>query len=117
LNALISQPWLKLRGRMDMVVLLTPTTRRGELIQLGWRAGIGAALIIGGYLALLLIPVVLAADFERSVKAAFTGLLGVTPLLTKLAAVALLGKPAFKLIKKVVARLRGGGEPQRPRRH
>jgi hypothetical protein len=83
-----------------------------------WLArGYRAALIVCGYLALLLIPVVLAADFERSVKAALTGLLGVTPLLTKLAAVALLGKPAFKLIKKVVARLRGGGEPQRPRRH
>jgi hypothetical protein len=72
---------------MDMVVLLTPTTRRGELIQLGWCAGIGAALVVCGYLALLLIPVVLAADFERSVKAALTGLLGVgwpiTPSLVK----------------------------------
>jgi hypothetical protein len=86
------------------------TTRREELIQFGWRAGIGAALILSGYLALLLIPLVLASDLEPKFKAALTGLIGFTPLLTKLAAVALLGKPALSLIKRVMARLRGGGE-------
>jgi hypothetical protein len=94
---------------------MSRTTRRGELVQLGWRAGIGAALIVSGYLALLLIPVVLAADFDRSVKAAFTGLLGVTPLLTKLAALALLGRPALNLIKRLVARFRSSGEAERSR--
>jgi hypothetical protein len=57
-------------------------TRREELIQLGWRAGIGAALIAGGYLALLLIPLVLASDFDPKLKAALTALIGFTPLLT-----------------------------------
>jgi hypothetical protein len=70
------------------------TTPRGELIQLDWRACIGAALIVGGYFALLLIPLVLASDLEPKLKAALTGLIGFTPLLTKLAAVAL-GKPAL----------------------
>jgi hypothetical protein len=91
------------------------TTRREELIQLGWRAGIGAALIVGGYLALLLIPLVLASDLEPKVKAALTGVIGFTPLLTKLAAVALLGKPALSLIKGVVARFKGAGEAERLR--
>jgi hypothetical protein len=81
------------------------TARREELIQLGWRAGIGAALIVG-YLALLLIPLVLASAFEPQLKGALTALIGFTPLLTKLAAVALLGKPALNLIKRVVARFR-----------
>jgi hypothetical protein len=84
------------------------TTRKEELIQFGWRAGIGAALIVGGYFAWLLIPLVLASDFDPRLKAALTGLIGLTPLLTKLAAVALLGKPAFNLIKRLVVRLRRG---------
>ena len=84
------------------------TARREELIQLGWRAGIGAALIVAGYLALLLIPLVLASDFEPQFKAALSAMIGFTPLLTELAAVALLGKPALNVIKRVVARFRGG---------
>jgi hypothetical protein len=42
-------------------------------LEVGWRAGIGAALIVGGYLALLLIPLVLASDFEPQLKAALQG--------------------------------------------
>ena len=85
---------------------MSRTTRREDLIQLRWRAGIGAALIVGGYPVWLLIPIVLATDFDPSVKAALTGALGVTPLLTKLAAVALLGKPALHLIKLLVTKFR-----------
>ena len=36
----------------------------------GWRPGIGAALIVAVYLALLLIPVVLASDFGPQLKGA-----------------------------------------------
>jgi hypothetical protein len=86
---------------------MSRSTRKGEL-TLGWRAAIGAALIAGGYFALLLIPVVLAADLDPSLKAAFTGVLGFTPLLTKLAALALFGKPALILIKRLLARFRSG---------
>jgi hypothetical protein len=49
-----------------------------ELFRLGWRAGIGAALILGGYLALLLIPLVLASDLEPKLKAALIGVIGLT---------------------------------------
>ena len=56
---------------------------------------------------MLLIPLVLASDFEPQLKATLTALIGFTPLLTKLAAVALLGKPALNLIKRVVAKFRG----------
>jgi hypothetical protein len=53
---------------------------------------------------LLLIPLVMTADLQLQLKAALTGLLGLTPLLTKLAAVALIGGPAFNLIKRQVMR-------------
>lgn len=68
--------------------------------QLGWRLGIGAALIVGGYAALLLIPFVVAADLEPSVKTVLTALIGATPLLTQLVAIALLGRSAFNLLKR-----------------
>ena len=90
-------------------------TRREELIQLGWRAGVGAVLILGGYLALLLIPLVLASDLEPKLKTAMIGVIGFTPLLTKLAAVALLGKPALNLIKVLVAQFRGVVKPKKSR--
>jgi hypothetical protein len=100
----------QLKGIAARFAAMGQTTRRKELIQLGWRAGIGAVLVLGGYLALLLIPLVLASGLEPKVKAALTGVIGFTPLLTKLAAVALLGKPALSLIKGVVARFKGAGE-------
>ena len=55
------------------------TTRKEELSELGWRAGIGAAIIVGGYLALLLIPIVLASDSEPQLKTALTALIGFAP--------------------------------------
>lgn len=48
------------------------TTGREEVIQLGWRGGIGAVFVLGGYLALLLIPLVPASGLEPKVKAALT---------------------------------------------
>ncbi|MGC1712296.1 MAG: hypothetical protein WA717_12005, partial [Methyloceanibacter sp.] len=47
--------------------------------QLGWRFALGTALIVGGYGAWSLIPVVIEADLEPSVKAALSGLFGATP--------------------------------------
>jgi hypothetical protein len=75
--------------------------------QIGWRFAIGAALIIGSYAAWPLIPVVLAADIPPSMKAGLSGLFGATPFISKLVAVALMGRPAYYFLRRTVfARLR-----------
>jgi hypothetical protein len=73
-----------------------------DLEQLGWRAALGTVLIVGSYGAWSLIPFVIAADLAPSVKAALSGLFGATPFLTKVAAVALMGRPAYNVLKRVV---------------
>ncbi len=70
--------------------------------QIGWRFALGTALIIGGYGAWSLIPVVIEADLAPSVKAALSGLFGATPFLTKVVAVALMGRPAYNFLKRTV---------------
>ena len=60
-----------------------------------WRLAIG-----GGYLAWLVIPLVLGSDLTPRVKTALTAFLGSTPLLTKLIAIALLGRPTINFLKK-----------------
>jgi hypothetical protein len=60
----------------------------------------GAVLIAGGYGAWLIIPLVVASDLSPSVKTALTALLGATPLLTKLLAIALLGRPTIDFLKR-----------------
>jgi hypothetical protein len=70
--------------------------------QIGWRFALGTVLIIGGYGAWSLIPMVIEADLEPSLKAALSGLFGATPFLTKVAAVALMGRPAYNFLKRTV---------------
>jgi hypothetical protein len=70
--------------------------------QIGWRFALGTILIVGGYGAWLLIPAVLAADLAPSVKAALSGLFGATPFLSKLVAIALMGRPAYYFLKRTV---------------
>jgi hypothetical protein len=78
--------------------------------QIGWRFAIGTALIVGSYGAWLLIPAVLATDLAPSVKAALSGLFGATPFLSKLIAVAVMGRPAYYFLKRTVFnRLRRAG--------
>ena len=82
--------------------------------QIGWRFALGTALIIGGYGAWSLIPVVIEADLEPSAKAFLSGLFGATPFLTKVAAVALMGRPAYNFLKRTVfqwVRRKWGGQP------
>jgi hypothetical protein len=57
----------------------------------------------GGYGAWSLIPVAVMTDLSPEIKSALTGLLGATPFLTKLAAVALMGRPAYAFLKRSVA--------------
>jgi hypothetical protein len=70
--------------------------------QLGWRFGLGTVLIVGSYAAWPLIPVVIASDLTPTVKAALSGLFGATPFLAKVAAVALMGRPAYQFLKRTV---------------
>ncbi len=79
-----------------MVEKDSPSTR------LGWRFAVGVVLIVGGYIAWTLIPVAVATDLPTGVKSALTALLGATPFLTKVAAVALMGRPAYDLFKRSV---------------
>jgi hypothetical protein len=63
------------------------------------RLAFGAVLIAGGYGAWLIIPLVVASDLSPSVKTALTAFLGAIPLLTKLLALALLGRPTINFLK------------------
>ena len=65
-----------------------------------WRLAIGAILIAGGYGAWLIIPLVVGSDLTPSIKTALTAVLGATPLLTKLLAIALLGRPTIDFLKR-----------------
>lgn len=65
-----------------------------------WRLAIGAVLIAGGYAAWLIIPFVVASDFSPKLKTALTAGLGATPLLTKLIAIGLLGRPTIDFLKR-----------------
>ncbi|QIG48746.1 hypothetical protein G5V57_14035 [Nordella sp. HKS 07] len=86
---------------MNNVTLEASTT------QLGWRFGIGVALIVGGYVALALIPLVTNSNLHLGVKTSLSGLLAITPFLSKIAAVAVMGKSGFNLVKQYVARFFG----------
>ena len=65
-----------------------------------WRLAIGAVIVAGGYAAWLIIPLVLGSDLSPSLKSGLAAFLGVTPLLTKLIAVALLGRPTINFLRK-----------------
>jgi hypothetical protein len=61
---------------------------------------IGAVLIAGGYAAWLIIPFVVASDLSPGIKTVLTAFFGATPLLTKLLAIALLGRPTINFLKR-----------------
>lgn len=91
----------------EEVAIDMQTERNSDVEQLGWRFALGTALIVGSYGAWSLIPFVIAADLTPSVKAALSGLFGATPFLAKVAAVAVMGRPAYNFLKRTVfARLR-----------
>jgi hypothetical protein len=68
----------------------------------GWRFAVGILLIVGGYAAWPFIPAAFEADLQPAAKSVLTGLLGATPFLTKVLAVALMGRPAYDLFKRNV---------------
>jgi branched-subunit amino acid ABC-type transport system permease component len=70
-----------------------------------WRLAIGAVFVAGGYAAWLLIPFVVSSDLSPGIKTVLTALLGATPLLTKLIAIGLLGRPVINFLKKHPSKL------------
>ena len=60
----------------------------------------GATLVSGGYAAWLLIPLVLNSELDGHIKGMVVAALGATPLATKILAIALLGRPTLKYLKK-----------------
>jgi hypothetical protein len=70
--------------------------------QIGWRFALGTTILVGAYVAWPIIPVVMAADLDPSVKAGLSGLLGATPFLSKFVAVAIMGRPAYYFLKRNV---------------
>jgi hypothetical protein len=77
---------------------LAKSFRRTDTFR--WRLAVGAILIAGGYCGWLIIPLVVGSDLTPSIKTALTVVLGATPLLTKLFALALLGRPTIDFLKK-----------------
>ena len=76
--------------------------KNGPSSNVGWRFAAGIVLIVGGYIAWTFIPVVVATDLSTGAKSALTALLGATPFMTKIVAVAIMGKPAYDLFKRTV---------------
>jgi hypothetical protein len=85
----------------------------------GWRLLIGAILIAGGYGAWLLIPFVMSSGLSTHAKTMLTACLGAMPLLTKLLAIALLGRPTINYLRqsfgKVLSRAPGYQQGKRAR--
>ena len=77
------------------------TQRKANWKKLGLKVCLAAALIA----AWLLIPLVVKSDFAPHFKTALIATLGATPLLTKLAAVALFGKEAINFLKRYLGRV------------
>jgi hypothetical protein len=61
---------------------------------------IGAVLVLGGYAAWPIIPIVVASNLSPEVKTALGAFLGAIPLLTKIIAIALLGRPTVNYLRK-----------------
>lgn len=90
---------------------MSGTAQAPGLGQVGWRFGVGIVLIIGGYASLALIPLVAGADLGVGVKTGLTGFLALMPVLTKVAAIAVMGKPGFNLLKTHVFKFLGRFAP------
>jgi hypothetical protein len=81
--------------------------------QLGWRFATGVVLIVGGYAAWSLIPIAVTTDLSPAAKSVLTTVLGATPFLTKVVAVAIMGRPAYAFLKRTVANYVWAGRAER----
>lgn len=87
------------------------TAQAPDLGQVGWRFGIGVLIVAGGYAAWGLIPLVASSDTPLGLKTALSGFLAVVPVLSKIAAIAVMGKPGFTLLKYYLFRFLGRFRP------
>jgi hypothetical protein len=78
------------------------TEEENPAARLGWRFTAGVVLIVGAYAAWSLIPVVIAADLPAWAKSGLAAVLGATPFMSKVVAVALMGRPAYEFFKRNV---------------
>lgn len=76
------------------------TAKDNPAAKLGWRFAVGVILVVGAYAAWSLIPVVVASDLHPGFKSGLAALLGATPFMSKLVAVALMGRPAYDFFKR-----------------
>jgi len=90
---------------------MSSTAESPGLGSAGLRFGIGVVLIICGYLALLLIPLVTRSDLSMGLKTGLSGFLALMPVITKIAAIAVMGKPGFNLLKQHVFKFLGRFRP------
>lgn len=92
----------------------TPTMKPGQP-RTGWRFRLGLTVLIVGWLSPLLIPVISRTGLATEWKTIISGLLAVgIPELFTLAAIAIMGKAGYNLIKeKIFSFLKKHGPPDR----
>ena len=81
-------------------MVMEQTTVRTEPQHSPWRFRLGLIVLVGGWMCPLLVPVVVATDLPTEWKTVLSGLLMVgIPEIFTVAAIAILGKSGFNLIK------------------
>jgi hypothetical protein len=80
------------------------TAKDNPATKLGWRFATGVTIIVGAYAAWSLIPAVVTSDLHPGVKSALAAALTATPFVSKIAAIALMGRPAYDFFKRSVLR-------------
>jgi hypothetical protein len=98
---------------------MSSSSEASAIETLGWRFGVGIALLVGGYLALGLLPVIRSTDLPVGFKTLLAAFIAMTPALSKVAAIAVMGKPGFQFLQahlaKVLHRLRPAQQVSRRR--
>src|SRR4029079_15081700 len=113
LNATFCRPIVERQRAMGTGSQPKMVEKNGPSSNVGWRFAASIVLIVGGYIAWTFIPVVVATDLSTGAKSVLTTLLGATPFMTKIVAVAIMGKPAYDLFKRTVLKsLRISASPQ-----
>jgi hypothetical protein len=95
--------------------MVKATATKSEQPQAGWRFHLGLTVLIVGWLSPLLIPVVTRTSLATEWKTIISGLLAVgIPEVFTVAAIAIMGKSGYNLIKKrIFSFLKKHGPPDR----